>query len=149
MGLQAADLNGLKRRLRKLKRLEATIRFQGVATAGTSLVWDRFFDLHDAPAGKAKYTLPVLAAMGRAEYRSVIDAYFAHVYFEFYKENGITAAAAYDPAILALLDLPFNADENDVKRKFRELAKKYHPDTGGNEAKFIELMKLFEKLAGR
>ncbi len=148
MGLQPVDLNELKRRARKLKRLENIIRFQGAAQAGRPLVWDRFFDLRDVPAGRARYTLPMLAAMSRAEYRSVIDAYFVHVYFEFYKENGITAAGTYDPAILAELDLPFNADENDVKRKFRELAKRYHPDTGGDEAKFIDLMKVYEKLSG-
>ncbi len=68
----------------------------------------------------------------------------------FYKESGITGIQSiYDPAILSKLGLLFNADENDVKKKFRELAKKCHPDAGGDAAMFIELMDSYEKLMGK
>lgn len=143
-------MDELKRRIRKLKHIENKIRYQGEIQAGASLVWDTLFDLHDVPLGKAKYTLSELASMNREEYKRVVDEFFALVYFEFYKENGIQfLVKTYDPAVLAQLDLPFNADESDIKKKFRELAKKYHPDTGGDAAKFIELMKVYEKLTGR
>jgi len=33
-----------------------------------------------------------------------------------------------------------------VKKRFRELAKIYHPDVGGDAVKFIELMTLYRRL---
>jgi curved DNA-binding protein CbpA len=47
------------------------------------------------------------------------------------------------------LGLRSDADENDIKKKFRELAKKYHPDAGGDAAMFIELMDDYKKLIGK
>jgi len=88
----------------------------------------------------------MLSSMDREEYKCVVDEYFARVYYEFYLENGITDSNIYDPSVLALLDLPYNAEERDIKRRFRELAKKYHPDTGGDSKRFIELMQVYERL---
>ncbi|NLY19648.1 MAG: hypothetical protein GX045_12145 [Clostridiaceae bacterium] len=34
----------------------------------------------------------------------------------------------------------------EIKKKFRELAKKYYPDTIGDSSKFIELMENYKKL---
>lgn len=84
--------------------------------------------------------------MTKEEIREVIDEYFFHVYYRFYKENGILSVQLYDPDILARIGLPFDADSKDIKKKFRELAKKYHPDTGGDSKKFIELMENYKKL---
>ena len=148
MELQFKTLDELKRKIRKLKRLEKIIRFQGEVRAGASLVWDSFFDLREASAKKAKYTIETLSSMSREEYKGIVDEYFARVYYEYYRENGITVTA-YDPEVLAQLNLPFDADERDIKKRFRELAKKYHPDTGGDAAKFIELMKVYEKASTR
>jgi DnaJ-class molecular chaperone len=47
---------------------------------------------------------------------------------------------------LAQLGLPYDADKNTIKKRFRELAKKYHPDTGGDSMKFIQLMESYRKL---
>jgi len=139
-------MEDVKRRVRKLKKLELQIRFGGEVVPGAALVWDRFFDLSGAPEGKAKYSLSMLSAMDRDEYKGIVDEFFAYVYFEYYMENGIADAGAYDPSALALLDLPFNADERDIKKRFRELAMKHHPDKGGLAADFIELMRAYEKL---
>ena len=140
----------LKRRIRKLKHAEKIIRFQGNQQNDSMLVWNSFFDLRGSSTCSARYTLSALVAMSRDEYRRVVDEYFAHVYYELYKENGITDAGTitYNPAILAQLNLPFNASREDVKRKFRESAKIHHPDVGGDSAKFIELMKIYETLTG-
>jgi hypothetical protein len=142
-------LDDLKRRVRKLKRIEVKIRFQGEMKPNVILAWDSLFDLHDVPYGKAKYSLSALSAMNREEYKHVVDEFFALVYYKYYRENGIAFLKAYDPGTLSLLDLPFDADEQDVKRRFRELAKEYHPDMGGDASKFIELMKVYEKLIGK
>ena len=140
-------MDDVKRRVRKLKKLEQKIRWGGEAAPGAALVWDSFFDLRDGPAGKAKHGLAELTSMSREEYKCAVDEFFARVYYEYYLENGITGAGTFDPSILARLDLPFDADERDVKKRFRELAKKHHPDTGGDASKFIELMNAYESLA--
>jgi len=41
------------------------------------------------------------------------------------------------------------AGAEDVKRRFRELARQTHPDAGGDAARFIELMEDYRKLTGR
>jgi len=140
-------LNNLKRRIRKLKRLEIQIRFQGAARSGAVLAWDDLFDLHNTPTGKAKYSLVALSTLSQEEYKHIVDEFFARVYFELYKESGIAPDHVFDPGVLALLDLPFNADGQDIKKRFRELAKKHHPDAGGDASRFIELMDAYRKLS--
>lgn len=44
-----------------------------------------------------------------------------------------------------LLELPPVATVQEVKRKFRVLAKQKHPDTGGSEKEFIKLNNAYEK----
>ena len=146
MNAQFTALSNLKRRLRQLKKLEITIRFCGLAKEDIQLVWDTFFDLNETPRGGARYTLSVLAAMSREEYKCVIDEFFAQVYYEFYKENGIANENLYDPSLLAQLDLPATSDSIDIKKRFRELAKEYHPDAGGSNEKFIQLMETYKNL---
>ena len=149
MSIGTAELIDLKRRVRKLKRFEKAIRFNGEENPDASYVWDRYFDLHKVPTGKAKHTLDMLASMNREDYRILIDEFFAYVYYELYKEKGITETVTHDPSLLAELNLPFNADTIEVKKRFRELAKEHHPDAGGKPEKFIELMKIYEELLGR
>ena len=120
------------------------IRFNGQTIDGKTLIWDSFFDLNDTGNNKAKYTLLDLSSMTKEEYKNVIDEYFAFVYYELYKENYMIKT--YDSEALSKLNLPFDAEEMEIKKRFRELAKEYHPDTGGNKEKFIELMKIYEKL---
>ena len=84
--------------------------------------------------------------MNRDEYKNVVDAYFARVYYEIYSHTGITDEIIFDTELLSLLDLTPVANEVDVKKRFRELAKEYHPDTGGDATKFINLMQIYRKL---
>lgn len=141
-------LDEIKRKVRKLKKLEARIRFNGVNQSGKNLIWDLFFELNGKSNSRAKYSLYVLASMSQEEYSNVIDEYISMIYSELYKEYQTGEVGVYSPVILSRLDLPLNADETTIKKRFRELAKKYHPDTGGNAEKFIELMDDYKKLLG-
>jgi len=142
-------MENLKHRLRKLKQLEKKIRWGGEAPTGASLVWDAFFCIKAPPSGQARHSMEELESLNRDDYKRIVDEFFAHVYYEYYLENGISDANAYDPSILAQLSLPYDAQEQDVKKRFRELAKTHHPDKGGDAAKFVELMQVYEKLAVR
>ena len=151
-------LDEIKRKLRKLKKLEIRIRFEGSFRAANyspdavlkgsriKLVWDDFFHLGDKGDQRAKYGLTELAAMDREEYKNVVDEFFFNVYYRYYTENGITGSHLYDPEILDWMGLPPDATSEDIRKRFRELAKKYHPDTGGDSRDFIMLMENYRKL---
>jgi len=136
----------LKRRVRKLKQAENAIRARGNMRDDIPLVWEKFFCLRTNSESKSLYTLSELSAMSREEYKAVVDEFFARVYYEVYVYNGNIEANIYDPQLLAQLDLSPIADEAAVKKRFRELAKKYHPDTGGDQVKFVALMKVYREL---
>lgn len=140
----------IKRKIRKLKKLELKIRFGDESLSGSPrpsvAVWDELFDLHAGNGKKAKYTLEMLASMSKEEYADVLTEFFFRVYDQFYKENGIQGVGLHDPEKLAQLGLPYDADMNAIKSRFRELAKEYHPDHGGDSEKFIELMKIYKGL---
>lgn len=142
-----SSADSLKRKLRQLKKLERAIRSQGLPTPGNAkLVWDVFFSTKSQPDQAVKYPLPRLLQMEREELRTVFEEYFYRVYFQRSQEQGLTQADVFDPQLLALLGLPASAGLDDVKRRFRELAKRYHPDVGGNSTKFIELMETYKRL---
>lgn len=147
---QSMQQDEMKRRIRNLKKLETKIRFSSIGLAekpsAAGLVWDTFFDLHEESTGKAKYSIAQLSAMDKDEYRNVVDEFFFMVYVTFYKENGLETIDLYDPKILSQLGLPFDADNTAIKKRFRELAMKFHPDTGGDATRFIELMGNYKKL---
>lgn len=139
----------LKRKIRKMKKLEMQIRFGGAGNAPratTDLVWDAFFDLHENGSGKAKYSIHRLSDMSKEEYREAIGEFFFQVYYTYYKENGILFPDAYEPKILSQMGLPVDADEAAIKKRFHELALKFHPDTGGDAGKFMALMEDYRKL---
>ncbi|MBP7177204.1 MAG: J domain-containing protein [Thermoclostridium sp.] len=145
----------IKQKIRKLKKLEVRIRFgtSGSSQQGLSdkaklakLVWNEFFALNDVNRKNAKYSLSVLAGMEKDELKEVISEFFFHVYYRFYKENGVVSSDLFNPGLLVQFGLPYDADRDTIKKRFRELAKKYHPDTGGDSAKFIELMENYKKL---
>jgi curved DNA-binding protein CbpA len=46
-----------------------------------------------------------------------------------------------------ILGVPENADEETIKKAFRELAKKYHPDRGGDAEKFKKIVEAYRVLS--
>jgi hypothetical protein len=140
----------LKRKLRQLKKLEAQIRFKNrKLKQKEQYVWDEYFSTKDEYDCSVKYNMKSLCDMDHEKLKEVFDEYFYHVYFQYYKENGITAEGMYDTVLLSSLGLPLDSSIETIKSKFRELAKKYHPDLGGDSNKFIELVDAYKKLIGR
>jgi hypothetical protein len=138
----------LKRKLRRLKKLEIRIRFGGIDAPKERLVWNEFFGAKGGNGIPAKYGMEKLMGMDRQSLKDVLDEYFYSVYVRFYKENGIPAGGMFDPDLLSKLGLPAGSSEDDVKKRFRELAKKHHPDLGGDSGEFIELLCTYRKLTG-
>jgi hypothetical protein len=134
------DIDGIKHKLRQFRRLEQRIRFGVEVQRQGILIWDSFFDLHNTSQSKAKYDLKRMAAMNRDEYRNVINEYWTFVYNELFKNKSVSTAG------IIKFDLPYNADEQAINKRFRELAKLYHPDTGGDADKFMELMDTYRSL---
>lgn len=137
----------LKRKLRQLKKFETQIRFKNL-THQEQYIWNEYFSTKDENDAFVKYNMKNLYDMDHEKLKEVFDEYFYHVYFQFYKENGITAEGMYDIELLSNLGLPLDSSLETIKSKFRELAKKYHPDLGGDSSKFIELVKTYKKLTG-
>lgn len=138
----------IKRKLREMKRLEYKIRYGDTVIRRPVLIWDAFFDLHEKPGRKARYYLEQLAAMGREEYKAVIDEYWFFVYRDIFGDT-LHISLNHVDSILIKWELPPDADALAVKRRFHELAKLYHPDTGGSDEAFIELMNEYKRLAGK
>jgi hypothetical protein len=144
----------IKRNLRNLKKLEYKIRFANRFDQEAMIkeyqrqkfIWDDFFDLKNTKGSKAKYSLRNLINKSKEEFKEVVDEFFFSVYYRFYSENGFLNSGMYDPQILKWMGLPADSGSEEIKKKFRELAKKYHPDKGGDPERFIELMDNYNRL---
>lgn len=141
----------LKRKLRKLKKLEYKLRFGHAVNVSPErmpqMLWDYYFDLQDNPIKKARYSMRELMKMDACALKSVIESYLADVYFRAY---GISMNAAdYDLNAMNELGLPFDADQEIIKKRFRELAKQCHPDAGGDAEQFIKMKERFDALMGK
>jgi hypothetical protein len=136
----------MKYKLRQLRKLEQTIRFKDQSNESThKLVWDVFFSTKPGDSN-VKYPLPKLVAMTEADYKGVIEEFFFRLYFQSFKENGLSIGDVHEPKLLELLGLPPYAGLQEVKKRFRELAMRYHPDHGGNPEKFMELMSTYTQI---
>ena len=51
------------------------------------------------------------------------------------------------PDYYKTLGVPRDADADAIKKAFRKLARKHHPDAGGDEAKFKEINEAYEVLS--
>lgn len=139
----------LKRKLRQLKKLEDQIRFKNMQLPKSKhYIWGEYFSTKDEHDHTVKYNLKSLEELDHVRLKEVFDEYFIHVYFQYYKENGIIAEGLYDTSLLSSLGLPPDSSLETIKSRFRELAKRYHPDLGGDSSKFIELVNTYRKLIG-
>ncbi len=53
------------------------------------------------------------------------------------------------PDYYKTLGVPRDADADAIKKAFRKLARKHHPDAGGDEAKFKEINEAYEVLSDK
>ena len=137
----------LKRKLRQLRKLESRIRFKNIpSNSSNKYIWDEYFSTKDEENRFVKYNMNLLLEMNHDQLKEVFDEYSCHVYYQFNKENGFSSFDSHDTSLLRTLELPPYASADDIKVKFRELAKKYHPDTGGDNDTFIELVNTYKKL---
>lgn len=154
MPCSSDSIDEMKRKLRSLKKLEIKIRTGSSFHSGNldgkyskmALVWDEFFDMHGAGNSKGKYSLEDITSKSREDFKNIVDEFFFRVYYKYYMENGIVNFHLYDPEILKWMGLPLDAGFDEIKKRFRELAKKYHPDTGGDSSRFMKLMDNYKKL---
>lgn len=147
----------IKRKIRNLKKMELKLRFHqyegSTAYKGWELhksipkvlVWDEFFCLQDN-GRKAKYHIKDLMAMDREALKKVISQYYYAVYYKVFQETGILDGSLYNPEVLMKMGLSFDADTKAIKKRFRELAKEYHPDAGGSGERFMELLEQMDSL---
>ncbi len=145
----------IKKKLRDLKKQEMRIRFPYADHNSSpvvkeyvrnNLVWNQFFISQEKTNNSTRYSLEMLAAIDKEEFKKVIDEFFYAVYYRYYIENGIVAADLYDPCILSDLGLSPDAGSDEIRKRFRELSKKYHPDKGGDAGDFIKLVDDYKKL---
>lgn len=142
------DGRELKQKLRQLKKIEWIVRF-GSAEEPTGmsrrpLIWDSFFS--DKARARPKYPFETLLIMNNEGRKRVFADYLYTVYTEGYKERGMLLPEGFDYQALFDFDLPANATREDVKKRFRELAKIAHPDHGGSNEAMAALLEQYHKL---
>jgi len=140
------EIADLKRKLRHLKKEEQRIRARGVQVSEEQLVFKRYFDLSAAHKNPQTYSLDILAVMDHATRKSVFEEYFLQVYVTWLRDNHLSFECLYDPKILKRLGLSYDATERDIKKRFRTLVKKAHPDAGGDTDTFLWLKNQYDKL---
>ncbi len=141
--------DSIKRTIRSLKKSEIRIRLSSAADIlKAELIWDNFFDLKNPESKTAKYTLADLEAMDKEEYKKVIGEFYWNVYYRLFKDN-YYYDTPYEIQSLSQLGLSPLADLEEIKSRFRQLAKKYHPDAGGSKEEFIELYKIYSDLKNK
>ena len=144
------DIDQLKHKLRDLKKVEESIRFGNESESSTKIyVWDRYFCTKSFNELTVKYPLWKIFKFDKKELKEVFNEYFYSIYFQKYKENELNFDDINDPNMLSVLGLHPGASVDDVKKRFRELAKKYHPDHGGESEKMIDLLDAYHKLLKR
>ena len=142
------DSISLKKKLRDLKKQEIRIRFpNGLPDPPPRLIWDDFFiPISNFSGDNEERSTGKLQKLTSQERKRVFDEFFVRVYVTFFEENGLFQNEFYKPDLLDLFDLPADADLSAIKRRFRELAKEFHPDRGGDPAKMRELLEVYHSL---
>lgn len=141
------DIEELKRKLRELKKVEDKIRFGHYMTAPSKkYVWDEYFSTKSVNDLTVKYPIWKLIKFDKQTLKEAFEEYFYSVYFQKYKEAGLSFDEIQDPSILSYFGLAPGATIDEIKSRFRELAKKYHPDRGGSNEKMIEVLEAYHRL---
>jgi len=135
----------LIRKLRSLKKQEVKIRFTNRQNFDPSkLVWHQFFSVDDHKT--VTYPLRDLLKMTHDERKLAFGSFFFSVYYVYYGENGLPIQNLFSKVHLEVLGLMPGATEEEIKRRFRLLAKEHHPDKGGNAQIFMEILEAYEAL---
>jgi len=144
------DKDAIKKKLRALKKQEIRIRFgHHYDESKNKLVWNDFFSTKDSKISEAKYPLSFLLIVSKELFVEIIEEFFYNVYYTKYKENGILFNDTFNPELLAFLGLSTSATAQDIKKKFRKLAMKYHPDHGGNPEDMKEIIDAYKQLLNK
>lgn len=143
--------NEIKKKLRTLKQQEIGIRtnYGDTGVNGIRLIWDQYFSTKTIDDQTVKYSLKKLSRMNHDDRKAVFDAFFCSVFIQHYKENGIPITDMFDMGLLSYFGLPATATMEDIKSRFRYLAKINHPDKGGNSDVFIEILEAYEQLTSK
>lgn len=142
------DIRELKQKLRQLKKIELIVRFGSADLPSGErrrpLIWDSFFS--DKTGTRPRYPLETLLIMNNEGRKRVFADYLYTVYTEGYKERGLLFPDGFDYQTLFDFDLPAGASREDIKKRFRELAKIAHPDHGGSNEAMAALLEQYHKL---
>ena len=140
----------MKHRLRGLKKIEDKIRFRHFTqTTPRKYVWNEYFStkaIHDLTV---KYSILDLLKLNKQGLKEVFEEYFYSVYFQIYNDIGLDFDEIKDPTVLDYFGLAPGASMDDIKKRFRELAKKHHPDHGGSDEKMIEILDAYNRLLNK
>jgi hypothetical protein len=138
----------LKQKLRQLKKIELIVRFgrADVPSEGLPkpLIWDSFFS--DKVKARPRYPFETLLIMNSEGRKRAFADYLYTVYTEGYRERGMLLPDGFDYQALFDFDLPAHATREDIKKRFRELAKIAHPDHGGSNEAMAALLEQYHKL---
>ena len=131
----------IKRMVRTLKKEESRmlcglLKIDNISSS--HLVWNDFFELKEKHKVNGKYNLDELVNMSEGEFEQAINEYFEAVLVHFYNREETDL-------LHPILNIPRDADMETAKRKFRELAKKLHPDIGGSSEDFTTLHKAYQE----
>ena len=85
---------------------------------------------------------------GTQEYAQAYRRTYAGVILSYLLFNLVQAARSQAPNYYELLDVPFNADEGQLKTAFRGFARKNHPDKVGQQGAdlFVKVRDAFDAL---
>ncbi len=62
---------------------------------------------------------------------------------------GVATANKENNFFYQVLDLTFSATDEEIKKAFNELSKKYHPDKSGSSERFVKIQRAYEVLSNR
>jgi hypothetical protein len=144
------DVDKLKHKLRELKKVEDKVRFENSSnTTSKKYVWDDYFSTKSINNLMVKYPIWKLLQFDKQALKEAFEEYFYSVYFQKYKDIGLDFDEIKDPSVLYYFGLAPGASVEDIKKKFRELAKKHHPDCGGSSEKMIEVLDAYHRLINK